>query len=319
MSLSAQAEPVTIIACALLPEGLEHANATERLGWHTALPNPQSSPAARALAKSQVLTRQRQAAYALNATHEHAFALAMGWPNPDGLLPLAAHAAKMQGLSCPTNQGWAFLDLVHWAIQQGQVHVQAAGQISPAEDQALLEAIAPFALEDGIQLVPHLPGRWLAHAQHFKGLPSVSVDQVMGRNASPWLQTDEVANQSDAQRLLRRLQNEIQMLLYQHPVNDRRQHPLNSIWWSGTGDLSPMSDTQAVHLHRALQPHHVALDPQAWGEAWQSLSQAVIGPALADGHTLVLCGEQRQLRLKANPDRWWRSWLPVKPLSQLLA
>jgi hypothetical protein len=319
MSPPLNASPVTLIASALLPEALVHASAAERHIWQAALPSAQSLPAARVIAQSQVVARQVQSPTAWNATHEHALAQAHGWSNPDGLLPLAALAAHQRGLTCPSDQGWAFIDVVHWAIQQGQVHVHAPGQVSPAEDQALREAIAPYAHEDGIALWPHTPGRWLAHARHFKQLPSVSVDQVMGRSAAHWLQTDEVAQQSPAQRVLRRLQNEMQMLLYQHPVNDHRQTTLNSFWWSGTGDWPVQSNNPEVHLHTELQTHMAAQDPQAWGLAWHRLATDVMGPALAAGHALVLCGEQRQIRLSGRHPRWWQRWLSPKPLHQVLA
>jgi len=311
--------PVTIIAAALLPEGLEQASAAERQVWQSAFPSVHSLPAARAMAQCQLLARRTQSATAWNATHEHALAQALAWPNPDGLLPLAAHAAQARGLTCPSDHGWAFIDLVHWAIEQGQVHLLPPGPISPAEDQAVREAITPYAQEDGIAIFPHQPGRWLAHARHFKQLPSVSLDQLIGRNMAQWLQTDDIGQQSSAQRLLRRLQNEMQMLLYQHPVNDQRKTSLNSFVWSGTGDLPAISSQPEVHIYTDLLIHRVAQDPQAWGMAWQGMAQDVIGPALAAGHTLVLCGEQRQTVLQAGSRTWWRRWLPLQDLHRVLA
>lgn len=319
MSSPFPASPVTIVAAALLPEDLAHASAAQRQAWQSALPSVESLPAARAIAQSQLLSRRTQSPTAWNATHEHALAQAMGWPNPDGLLPLAAHAAQALGLRCPVEHGWAFMDLVHWEIQQGQVQVHAPGWISPAEDQAVREAITPYAQEDGIAIFPHQPGRWLAHARHFKQLPSVSLDQVMGRSVTQWLQTDEMGQQSPAQRLLRRLQNEMQMLLYHHPVNDQRKISLNSFVWGGTGDLPAITNPPEVQMHTDLQIHMVAQDPQAWGMAWQSLAEEVIGPALVAGHTLVLCGEVRQTVFKAGQPTWWKRWLPVKALPQVLA
>jgi hypothetical protein len=166
------------------------------------------------------------------------------------------------GLSCPPEQGWAFINLVHWRVDQGQVHLHHPGSISAAEDQALLHSMSPYFLEDGIHLHAFQTGRWLAHSVHFKHLPSASLDQVMGRSMAAWLNTDDLAQQSDTQRLLRRLQNEMQMLLYTHAVNEQRAISLNSFWWSGTGEAPPAS-LHTVSLHPALRDAYLAQDPAA--------------------------------------------------------
>jgi hypothetical protein len=38
---------------------------------------------------------------------------------------------------------------------------------------------------------------------------------------------------------LRRLQNELQMWLYTHPILQGLQRPINSVWFCGTGTLKP--------------------------------------------------------------------------------
>ena len=237
-----------------------------------------------------------------------------------GLLGWAAHTAQQRGLSCPSDHGWAFIDLVHWRVDQGQVRLHHPGAVSMAEDQALLRSMSPYFLEDGIHLHAFEPGRWLAHASHFNNLPSASLDQVMGRSMAAWLHTDELAQQSQTQRLLRRLQNEMQMLLYTHAVNDQRAISLNSFWWSGTGHAPPTSHN-TVTLNTDLRDAYLAQDPQAWGQHWQRVLQDVMLPGLQRG-TLVLCGEQHMVHLQTPPHSLWqrmKNLLPSQPLHEVLA
>jgi hypothetical protein len=256
----------------------------------------------------------------LDAPHEWALAQALSWPMQAGLLGWAAHTAQQQGLSCPREHGWAFIDLVHWRVDQGQVHLHHPGAVTMADDQALLHSMTPYFLEDGIHLHALEPGRWLAHSVHFKHLPSASLDQVMGRSMAAWLNSDELAQQNPTQRLLRRLQNEMQMLLYTHPVNDQRAISLNSFWWSGTGEAPPPSNSE-VTLHTDLRDAYLAQDPQAWGQQWQRVMHEVMLPALHQGE-LVLCGEQHMVHLQMPPNNLWqrmKNLLPSQTLHEVLA
>ena len=88
--------------------------------------------------------------------------------------------------------------------------------LEPAESQALLEAMRPYFEADGISLVYDRPGRWLACGEIFRGLPTASLDRVIGQAVDAWMPEAPQA------RALRRLQAEMQMLLYNHPVNDQR-------------------------------------------------------------------------------------------------
>ncbi len=312
---------VTVIASALLPEFLKEQPPHMAQAWHAAW-NDTQHPALQVLRLAQVLARQQWPADSPFAPHEAAYAQAMHWPEPWGLLPFAAECAGLQGWSCPAEHGWAFIDAVHWQINQGQVQLGSVGEVTMAEDDAMLQAMRPYFEEDGIHLQPLRPGRWLAHATHFKQLHSVSFDRVLNQDVAYWLDPDSVAAQSPSQRLLRRLQNEMQMLLYTHPLNDHRQVPINSFWWSGTGDLPPTPPTQTVVLNHDLRAAFQAQDPQAWCAQWLQTAQAVMAPALLAGHRLVLCGEDRMISLQSRPKGLWQSLqalLPQPALHKVLA
>jgi hypothetical protein len=103
----------------------------------------------------------------------------------------------------------------------------------------------PFFEEDGIALhASPTPGRWLARARIFDGLATASIDRAVGYPISQW------SPLGDSARPLRRLQNEMQMLLYTQRVNDDRAArgvpPINSFWLSGTGALKGATPAAAA-------------------------------------------------------------------------
>ena len=73
----------------------------------------------------------------------------------------------------------------------------------------------PYFEQDGIALEYDAPTLWLAHGELFRDLATASLDRVVGRTIDDWMPRAPEA------RTLRRLQQEMQMLLYTHAVNER--------------------------------------------------------------------------------------------------
>ena len=236
----------------------------------------------------------------LSPPHERAWALAAGWPAQDGCLPWAARAAAECGLVANNaTDGWAFINLCNWHVSNGQVTLgdPAYLQIDEATDATLFQAMQSFFVEDGIALHRHKPGQWLAQSPLLADLPTASLDRVIGRNIDPWLVGSHVAADAltPAAKLLRRLQNEMQMLLYTHPVNEGRGLTINSVWVHGTGALSPITSAEPEVVH-TLRESALQQDLIGWLEAWQHVDAHVIAPTLArlaegEPQRLVLCGE----------------------------
>ena len=316
------ASPLTLVAFAM-PAGMA-AGHPDQAHWQQALNQAFVPTHSDLWRQAQRVTTTTLPDSAMSARHEVAWAQALGWQVDDGLVPLAALAAQAQGLHCPADHGWAFMDAVHWHISQGQVNLTVPHPISAEETQALGDAMRPFLLQDGIHLQPLLPGRWLAHAPVFKHLPSVSLDRVNGQRIDHWLQPSSIAAQTDAERLLRRLQNEMQMLFYTHAVNDHRAVALNSVWFSGTGELPPMhthSAATAVVLDQSLRQAWLSHDPEVFVPAFQAVLQDTIAPALARHEQVLLCDPTRSVLLENAPQglrRKLQQWLRPTQLSDLL-
>jgi len=252
----------------------------------------------------------------LSPPHERAWAQAMAWSLPDGVLPWAAQTAHAQGLHTQNpDAAWAFISLCNWHVSNGQVTLgdPAHLQIDDATDAALFASLQPFLAEDGIALHPYRPGQWLAQSPWFADLPTASLDRVIGRNIDPWLVGGEAP--SGAAKQLRRLQNEVQMLLYTHPVNEGRGLTLNSFWVHGTGALpahTAPAATPAPQVVNRLRSSALQQDLIGWLDAWREVDADVMAPlrerALAgERQRLVLCAEHEfHVYDTATPSLWQR-------------
>jgi hypothetical protein len=265
----------------------------------------------------------------LSPPHERAWALAAGWTAQDGCLPWAARAAAERGLVANNaTDGWAFINLCNWHVSNGQVTLgdPAYLQIDEATDATLFQAMQSFFAEDGIALHRHKPGQWLAQSPLLADLPTASLDRVIGRNIDPWLVGSHVAADalSPAAKLLRRLQNEMQMLLYTHPVNEGRGLNINSFWVHGTGALPSEASEPAKQepvVIQTLRESALQQDLIGWLEAWQHVDAQVIAPTLArlaegEPQRLVLCGEHEfHVYDSAAPSIWQRLRTRFAPTS----
>ncbi len=266
----------------------------------------------RLLARMAVASEDIGPAESLSPPHERALARLCGLAAPDGLIPFAAWQVRQEGRD-PQDAGWAWITPCHW--QMGTDHARmlppADLRLDAGDSQALLAAMQPYFAEDGIALEYHAPLRWLARGELFRQLPTASLDRVAGAVIDPWMPA------GDAGRPLRRLQQEMQMLLYTSPVNDARQRgglpAVNSFWASGNGAL-PAGVPPAAPAHLIVT--HLLRDPAlrgdwgAWAQAWQQLDAgecARLEAELARGAevTLTLCGE-RGARTWSTRGAGWR-------------
>ena len=241
-------------------------------------------------------------AESLSPPHERALARALGLAAPDtldGLLPWAASEA-MEGLRAGPDKAWAWITPCHWAM--GHLHATLSDpallDLREDESRSLLALMQPYFETDGITLHFQTPGRWLAEGELFRGLPTASIDRVLARNVDAWLPDTKSAAP------LRRLQNEMQMLLYTHPFNDeretRRQLPVNSFWISGTGALPapamPSGQRPQVSVPRSLAEAVFREDWAGYVQAWATLEAGDIAAMLArqragESVRLTLCGD----------------------------
>jgi hypothetical protein len=234
----------------------------------------------------------------LSMPHERVLARLYGLPSSDGLIPWAAWQVTQSGRD-PGTAAWAEITPCHWRV--GQDHVAMSHpqdlQLESRESRALLDAMRPYFEEDGIALEYDAPTRWLARGELFRDLPVASLGRVVGRAVDNWIPRAPEA------RVLRRLQQEMQMLLYTHEVNEERAQaglaPVNSFWISGAGALPPSvrpAIPPGLQVSHALGEPALRGDWRAWASAWQQLDATECAGLLrqldaGQDVTLTMCGD----------------------------
>lgn len=237
--------------------------------------------------------------HSLSMPHERVLAGMLGLAASDGCLPWAAWEVAQSGRDTQV-AAWARITPCHWQVGQDHIamgHPEQLG-LTAEQSQALLAAMKPWFEEDGIALEYRAPAEWLARGEVFRGFASASLDRVIGRVIDAWLPQGREA------RTIRRLQQEMQMLLYTHEVNDERaragRKPVNSFWVSGTGAL-PDSHAAALPdglaVPNDLRDAALLADWNAWSSAWKRIDEtqcAALVKALDRGEhvALTLCGER---------------------------
>jgi hypothetical protein len=258
------------------------------------------------LARLSLAYDDTQAATTLSPPHERALARSLGIEAHDGLVPWAAAEAQRNGLTrAGAAEPWGLVTLCHWEVAIDEVLLEDPADIGidEAESQALLEAARPLFQSEGIALRGSaVPGRWLARGELFRTLPTASLDRVAGRPISEW------APLSDALRPVRKLQNEMQMLLYTQRVNDERAlrgaRAVNAFWLSGTGALPKsalVTEVPAPNVIDTLRAPALADDAAGWAAAWQALDAGPIAALRAEeargaAVALTLCGDRAARR-----------------------
>ncbi len=324
-----------IIAFAAPPDTATQAALGAALGPLATNPNDPLPHFRQALStrQAQALQADEEGEFSFSLPHEMAWARAFGGPgaslepHPEwrpGGLPLAAWEAQQRGLFAASDSAWAWMSPCHWAVGTQQVVLQTPEQLrlSPLESQQLLEAVRPLLLEDGIRLHFVDANRWLAEGEVFRHVRTAAIERAAGRDVAQWLPAGHPG------KPLRRLQSELQMLLYSDPKTEALTHTMtearraqglqsvNSFWFSGAGALPATlrqsslsaegtpsdsklksgSENSASPLkpcvYLGLREAALNNDLDAWARAWLALDAALGKGLLPANAALTLCGER---------------------------
>ncbi len=239
--------------------------------------------------------------------HERALAKAQGLPMVDGYIPWAVQRATALGLEGATNLPWSFVTLCHSVVGMGSMTMEDPAQlpISEAESRQLFADMASYFSEDGLTLHYLEPKLWLCSGEPLRDVRTASFDRVIGKDLRDW---QPVGGESAK---LRRLQNEMQMLLYTHTVNNASNSAstsvTNSVYFHGNGENERLKSqvstniTPSINMPRTLADAALEEDWPAWVKAWESLDATVCADLLkrvtaGESVVLTLCGERSALR-----------------------
>jgi len=267
-----------------------------------ALPN-----LAQLLARLTLTQRDDAAPLTLSPPHERAWARAQGWHGADGCLPFAARAAAADGIDVG-DLAWGLVTPTHWHVGRDHVTLAdpAALNLSADESRAAFALVRELFESEGFRIEWGAPMRWYVAHERLSELPCASLDRVIGRNVELWMRSTQ-------DKLMRRLQSELQLLLYPHALNDEREQrgelTLNSFWLSGCG--TAQAAPAEMHVDESLRAPLLADDWVAWAQAWRALDTAAIADGLnraiaGEPVTLTLCGDRGAHGFESVPQSLWQ-------------
>ncbi|NEX18369.1 MAG: phosphoglycerate mutase [Halochromatium sp.] len=193
-------------------------------------------------------------------------------------------------------------DPVHLRADRDQLRLFDARHlgVSQAEADALVAEVNAHLAEDGLRLLAPVASRWYLQLPELPRLETHPLETVIGRHIDGFLPTGPDARRWAA------LMTELQMLLFQSPVNAARQQrgrpAVNALWISGAGCWQPLSREPAR--------------PQAWSRlcADQALARGLAAaaglevlPAAApvdQPGTLLVADDMMDGLLDADADAW---------------
>lgn len=147
--------------------------------------------------------------------------------------PIAPAAMRRAGIA--VDDGWWFLlQPVHLHIALDHLVLTDLRQLSVSEleSRALFDLIAPLFEESGLAFFYGNESEWFVRADDWHELRTATPDSACGHNIDIWMPKGAAA------LAWRKLQNEIQMTWFGHPIQEERERrglkPVNSLWlWGG--------------------------------------------------------------------------------------
>jgi hypothetical protein len=163
-----------------------------------------------------------------------------------GVVPrLATSAMRGHGLD-PDDGTWFIVNPAHIQIASTHLLMSDPRQLDLREDEgrALFESACTAFEEAGYVLRYGSADTWFMRADGWNELHTSSPDAAVGMNLTDWMPSGSPS------RAFRKLQNEVQVTWYTHPVNAAReargQVAVNAIWPWGSASRA------AVHAQRLL-------------------------------------------------------------------
>lgn len=190
------------------------------------------------------------------------------WP----IAAISSRAEQWDGPSWALQQAWPqhqhgywlLVDPVHFVLQRDYFTLAALLAMPETESQALLATLNRHFAEDGLTFLASADQRrWYLYLQDDPQITTTSPQLVLGQATTSYMPAGKGAAKWN------RLLNEVQMLLFEHPVNQLREQrgelAVNSIWLSGGGRQpvlqEPMAQQNVLQQNSSypgsMQPHRL--------------------------------------------------------------
>jgi hypothetical protein len=220
-----------------------------------------------------------------------------------------------------------YLTPCHWQVGMNEVLLLNPQELAlnDTESRTILGAMQGFFKEDGLEVTYESPLLWKAKGDLFEGLAFADLNRAIGQNVKAWLPKASRA------RTLHRLQSEMQMLLYQHPVNDQRslqgRWTINAFWVHRNASQMGLAK-EGLLVSTDLQEAALQANALLWQQQWQQLDNTLCRPLADSLHTptetsLTLCSDTHWRHYRPQQPSWLnrlkRKWAPLSVASELRA
>lgn len=205
--------------------------------------------------------------------------------------PIAVALMQSLGLN-PKDGMWFVLQPVHIHIARDHLVLTDPRQLQLPEQEArrLFDVAKPLFDECGKDLMYGNAEMWFVRADDWSELQTATPDAAAGHNIDIWMP------KGSGERDWRKVQNEVQMHWFTHPVNTEREATgrkiVNSVWlWGGATVSAPCPAKQykgAFNLHGWMQafsryvPDHAVVDSARELISSKSKSSLLVVDSLID-------------------------------------
>jgi hypothetical protein len=241
--------------------------------------------------------------------------------NVAGLTELPASALRASAEQQAQTGRWLCLDPIHLRVERTQLIVEdpAALQLTAEEAAALLVDLAPL-LEDLGDLHSASPGEWQLHLHSASNIRTTPLADAIGLNG------DQLMPKAGNVKVWRRVLNEVQITLHEHPVNTERTArglpAVNSLWPWGEGELNTNKPDWQLIQGDGLLWHGLA---QHLGCKWTALPERYVpnpGKALVVQPALEIATRQRdamrwRMALQELEQNWFAPMMQALQSGQL--
>jgi hypothetical protein len=246
--------------------------------------------------------------------HELWIARALGLAQ--GTAPcIAASSMRGYGLD-PADGTWYIVNPAHIQIAHSHLMMGDTRQLDLREDEAraLFDAARECCEDAGYTLLYGAADTWFVRADEWDGIQTASPDAAVGMNLTDWVPAGAQA------RAFRKLQNEVQVAWYTHPVNAAReargQAAVNAIWpWGGASVAAEHAQKLVARAAGKLAPQPAISTFAAPGwltaladqrlDGLDGIADRLSGAGEREGGRMLVCGNAAAPAVAAD----WHGWL----------
>ena len=233
--------------------------------------------------------------------------------------PVAALTLLADG-GTPEHDTWLRADPVHLHVSRDNVQLLDSHVLKPTQDEAdaIVATLNKHLASDGLNIEARDAARWYMRVPEAETPETTPLWRANGANVFDHLPED--SGDGKGKINWRRLQNELQMLLHDHPVNNAREArgelAINGIWFWGAGafrdNAAPIGPNKA-HMLGVVNKRNILTPPRVSPRPKRKNPHELVLAKLALARGLALNAKLPLITLPASLDEF-----PIQSLNTMV-